>query len=39
MPVCTFFYLLVGKEQHRNIFSHKTGQLGKFGGILAYLKI
>ena len=27
------------KKQHRNIFSHYTGQLVKFGWILTYLKI
>ena len=28
-----------GKKQHRNIFSHDTGRLAKFGWILTYLKI
>ena len=28
-----------GREQHRKIFSHNTGQLAKFGWILTYLKI
>ena len=27
------------KKQHRNIFSHHTGRLAKFGWILTYLKI
>ena len=27
------------EKQHRNIFSHHTGQLAKFGWILTYLKI
>ena len=35
----TFFHLLVGKKQHRNIFSHKTGRFAKYGWILTYLKI
>ena len=40
MPVChVFSTFFVGKKQHRNIFSHKTGQLAKFGWILTYLKI
>ena len=26
-------------KQHRNIFSHHTGRLAKFGWILTYLKI
>ena len=34
--VSSFFCLLVGKKQHRNIFSHKTGWLAKFGWILTY---
>ena len=33
----TFSYLLVGNKQHRNILSHNTGQLAKFGSILTYL--
>ena len=32
------FSLLWGKKQHRNIFSHHTGRLAKFGWILTYLK-
>ena len=27
------------EKQHRNIFSHHTGRLAKFGWILTYLKI
>ena len=27
------------EKQHRNIFSHNTGRLAKFGWILTYLKI
>ena len=39
-PVCQVFSpLLSGKKQHRNIFSHHTGRLAKFGWILKYLKI
>ena len=37
--VSCLFSLLVGKKQHRNIFSHNTGPLVKFGWILPYLKI
>ena len=29
----------MGENQHRNIFSHDTGRLAKFGWILTYLKI
>ena len=35
----SLFFLLLGKKQHRNIFSNHTGRLAKFGWILTYLKI
>ena len=39
-PVCQVFSpCFDGKKQHRNIFSHNTGWLAKFGWILTYLKI
>ena len=33
------FLPALGENQHRNIFSHDTGWLAKFGWILTYLKI
>ena len=38
LVVKSFLCAFKGK-QHRNIFSHNTGRLVKFGWILTYLKI
>ena len=37
--VCQVFLPAFREKQHRNIFSHHTGRLAKFGWILTYLKV